>query len=116
LKAARTGRDSRLGMRACHGSLPWRLLPHSLRLDGRRSNVPAVAGSSADAEPKAWPQRPEGQRCWFAGKKTAFARAAARPMTGGKPASKPKSEWDFQNDDPIWQQQPWSVEHRGPSY
>jgi hypothetical protein len=68
-------------------------------------------------QPKAWPQwtrGPEGKRCWFAGKRPIFARSAARPKPARQPAPKTKREWDFQNDDPIWQQ-PWSVEHRWPS-
>jgi hypothetical protein len=68
-------------------------------------------------QPKAWPQwtrGPQGQRCWFAGRKTALVRGAARLKPVRPAAPKTKREWDFQNDDPIWQQ-PWSVEHRWPS-
>lgn len=66
-------------------------------------------------QPKAWPQwtHQGGKRCWFAGKKRVFAKAAPRRSKPSRqPPPKAEREQDLQSGDPIWQQPPWTMEHR----
>jgi hypothetical protein len=99
---------------------------------GRTATCLPSPGEVRKLQPKAWPKwtyGPNGERCWYAGKKPVFAKArrslpsrrsfarqaASRHnppahTSAPQPATNATRVWDHHNGDPVWQ--PWVVEHR----
>jgi hypothetical protein len=97
---------------------------------GTIAGAATCLSSAADVrkqQPKAWPKwtyGPQGERCWYAGKKPVFAKAAKEvrqakaqsrgsniePISSAPPSSRPLQSEGRDNNIP----QPWDLEYRWP--